>query len=50
MLKFFVWLKHYRVESHKKCYFQQDGTTPHTANSVQEWLYSKFGEKFMTMS
>ena len=32
------WLKHYRVESHKKYNFQQDGATPHTANTVQEWL------------
>ena len=48
MLKNFFWPKHYRVESHKKYYFQQDGATPHTANMVQEWLQSKFGEKFMT--
>ena len=46
MLKFFFyWPKHYRVESHKKYYFQHDEATPHT---VQEWLQSKFGEKFIT--
>ena len=27
-------------------YFQQDGTTPHTANTVQDWLASKFSENF----
>ena len=48
MLKIFFWPKHYRVESHKKYYIQQDRDTPHTANTIQEWLQSKFGEKFMT--
>ena len=28
MLKIFFCPKHYRVESHKKKYFQQDGATP----------------------
>ena len=36
MLKIFFWPKHYRAESHKKYYLQQDGDTPHTANTVQE--------------
>ena len=48
MLKNFFWLKHYRVESHGKYYFQQDGATPHTANLVQDWCGSKFGANFIT--
>jgi hypothetical protein len=39
MLKVRFWPKQY--------YFQQDGTPPHTSNIVQEWLASKFGQKFL---
>ena len=38
MLKNFFWEKHYRTSDYKNYYFQQDGATPHTANSVQSWL------------
>ena len=47
MLKDWFWPKHLRTDSYKKYYFQQDGATPHTANSVQNWLSSKFGDKFV---
>ena len=47
MLKVWFWPKHLRTSEYKKCYFQQDGTPPHTSNIVQEWLASKFGQKFL---
>ena len=47
MLKDWFWPKHLRTDSYKKYYFQQDGATPHTANSIQNWLSSKFGDKFV---
>ena len=47
MLKNSFRSKHFRVESHKKYYFQQDGATPHTANLVQDWCASKFGANFI---
>jgi len=46
MLKKFFWPKHLRTDEYQKYYFQQDGATPHTANTVQDWLISKFSEKF----
>jgi len=48
MLKNWFWPKHLRTEDYKKYYFQQDGATAHTANIVQTWLKSKFGQKFLT--
>ena len=48
MLQSFFWPEILRVSNYKKLYFQQDGARPHTANSVQNWLRSKFGERFMT--
>ena len=47
ILKVWFWPKHLRTDSYKIYYFQQDGATPHTANSVQNWLSSKFGDKFV---
>ena len=47
MLKDWFWPKHLRTDAYKKYYFQQDGATPHTANSVQNLLSSKFGDKFV---
>lgn len=47
MLKNFFWPKHLRTEEYKKYYFQQDGATSHTANSVQNWLSNKFSKKFI---
>lgn len=46
MLKTFFWRKHLSVANYKKYYFQQDGATCHTANSVQDWLKDKFSAKF----
>lgn len=47
MLKIFFWPKHLRTAEYKKYFFQQDGATPHTANTVQTWLTTKFNEKFV---
>jgi transposase len=47
MLKDFFWKKHLDTADYKKYYFQQDGATPHTANTVQTWLTTKFGGKFV---
>jgi len=47
MLKVWFWPKHLRTSEYKKYYFQQDGTAPHASNIVQEWLTSKFGQKFL---
>jgi len=47
MLKVWSWPKHLRTSEYKKYYFQQDGTPPNISNIVQEWLASKFGQKFL---
>jgi hypothetical protein len=47
MLKVWFWPKHLRTSEYKKYYFQQDGAPPHTSNIFQEWLASKFGQKFL---
>ncbi len=47
MIQTFFWQKLLDTASYKKYYFQQDGATPHTANSVQDWLKSKFSGKFL---
>ena len=47
MFKDFFWKKHLDTVEYKKYFFQQDGATPHTANSSQTWLTTKFGEKFV---
>ena len=47
MLKNFFWPKHLRTSEYKNFYFQQDGATAHTATSVQNWLKSKFSDKFI---
>ena len=36
-----------RTEDYKKLYFQQDGAPPHIDATVQAWLTSKFGQKFI---
>ena len=46
MLIDFFWPKVVR-EDYKKYYFQQDGASSHTAKKDQNYLRSKFGEKFM---
>lgn len=47
MLKTFFWPKHLRTADYKNYYFQQDGATAHTATTVQDWLKSKIGDKFI---
>jgi len=47
MLKVWFWPKYLRTYEYKKYYFQQDGAPAHTSNIVQEWLASKFGQKFI---
>jgi transposase len=47
MLKTFFWRRFAQISSTEKYYFQQDGATPHTANTVQNWLGDKFSEKFV---
>jgi hypothetical protein len=42
----FFWSKIVR-EDYKKYYFQQDGANPHTSKKAQNYLRSKFGEKFI---
>ena len=46
MLKKRFWTKVVR-EDYEKYYFQQDGSSPHTANKVQKYLKSKFNDKFI---
>jgi hypothetical protein len=46
MLVRFFWSKVVR-EDYKKYYFQQDGASPHTSKKAQNYLRSKFGEKFI---
>ena len=46
MLQSFFWPKVVRID-YKKYYFQQDGARPHTSNMVQNYLRSKFKDKFM---
>ena len=43
----FFWKKHLDTADYKKYYFQQDGARPHTAAPVQNWLKSKFLDKFV---
>jgi len=47
MLQTFFWKKHLDTADYKRYYFQQDGATAHTADRVQQWLTSKFGERFV---
>jgi len=46
MLKNFFWKKHSKMPNYHLNYFLQDGATPHTANNVQEYLRSKFLDRF----
>ena len=46
MLKSFFWPKVVRMD-YKNYYFQQDGARPHTSIKVQDYLRSKFQDKFM---
>ena len=42
MLKTFFWTKVLRTAEYEKYHFQQDGSAPHTARTVQSWLRDKF--------
>jgi hypothetical protein len=44
MLKSFFWPKVLRTRDYQKCYFQQDGASPHKASLVQTRLTERFGE------
>ena len=46
MLKNFFWKKHCQIPNYHLNYFLQDGATPHTANNVQDYLRSKFSDRF----
>jgi hypothetical protein len=41
------WPSVYRSKNYSISYFMQDGARPHTANKVQDWLKSKFGDRFL---
>lgn len=47
MLKTYFWRRHVQTPNNTKYYFQQDGATPHTADTVQNWLKDKFSKKFV---
>ena len=47
MLKDHFWPRQLDTANYKKHYFQQDGATPHTAKKVQDWLKTKFSDKFV---
>jgi hypothetical protein len=47
MLKKFFWPKIKNNQNYEKNYFQQDGAPPHRKKEVQEWLESKFGDRFL---
>jgi hypothetical protein len=36
-----------RTPDYQKCYFQQDGASPHIAALVVTWLTERFGEKLI---
>lgn len=46
MLKNFFYKRHCQMPNYNLYYFLQDGATPHTANSVQNYLKSKFLGRF----
>jgi len=47
MLQTYFWRRHVQTPDYAKYYFQQDGATPHTADTVQNWLREKFSKKFV---
>ena len=46
-IKTYFWPKLECTKDNRKYYFKQDGATPHTANTVQEWLCDHFSTKFI---
>ena len=50
LLKKFFWPKFNKLDEKEKYYFQQDGAPPHRKKEAQEWLKSKFGDKFLDSS
>lgn len=47
MLENFFWPKMLRTLNYKEYYFVQDNAPPHKKESVQKWLESKFGNRFV---
>jgi hypothetical protein len=47
MLKSYFWPKVYRSKNATGMYFQQDGAPAHRHENVQQWLKSKFGDRFL---
>lgn len=50
MLKNFFWKGHVTARDFRKYYFLQDGAKPHTADKVQSYLKSKFGNRLIDKS
>ena len=49
-LKNYFWPKHKNLKNAAQFYFQQDGAPPHRKKEVQDWLKSKFGDRFLDSS
>lgn len=47
MLQNSFWPEMLRTRSYKEYYFIQDGAPPHKKEIVQDWLKSKFGDRFV---
>ena len=47
MLQNYFWKEHTKVKDSQWYYFQQDGAPGDIAKAVQDWLKSKFGERFL---
>jgi len=47
MFQSYFWRRNVQTSNYTKYYFQQDGATAHTSNSVQQWLLEKFSKKFI---
>jgi hypothetical protein len=48
LLRDWLWPKLLKTCGYWDFYFQQDGAPAHTAKTIQNWLKSKFGQKFVT--
>ncbi len=48
MLRDWLWPKLLQTYGYWDFYFQQDGAPAYTAKTVQNWLKSKFGQRFVT--
>lgn len=50
MLKKYFWPRFSKNKNRDRFYFQQDGAPPHRKKEVQEWLESKFNDRFLKSS